>query len=301
MRTAWASSLKPLGACLLAVMLCAGLAQPAHAITANTSVIPSAVTVTKETAYRGVFEGGAEAHTGLFCHGNPVNMSDPTGKWGDGNARSGTTGLGSRGHSDFPGQGVFDYTEEDRVHNPMNPAYMWRHFRPLRESEPEIIVAIANCDPVDFQQKAHQMQDFFSHYGQGFRSIQNMWGNGAAYIFQGHGISSVLNDKLGLGRVAGTARPDNALDYKDAYDAATTRTQYWWDRWNRCCKQNWDFSWSLKPGVSQAEINAPPPPYAMGDKAPPPTPAPGYMRQGWNATVGGISGLGSMIGDVFAF
>jgi hypothetical protein len=80
MRTAWASSLKPLGACLLAVMLCAGLALPAHAITANTSVIPSAVTVTKETAYRGVFGGGAEAHTGLFGEDNPVNNSDPSGK-----------------------------------------------------------------------------------------------------------------------------------------------------------------------------------------------------------------------------
>jgi hypothetical protein len=79
MRTAWASSLKPLGACLLAVMLCAGLAQPAHAITANTSVIPSAVTVTKETAYRGVFEGGAEARTGLFAADNPVNRIDPSG------------------------------------------------------------------------------------------------------------------------------------------------------------------------------------------------------------------------------
>jgi hypothetical protein len=80
MRTAWASSLKPLGACLLAVMLCAGLALPAHAITANTSVIPSAVTVTKETAYRGVFGGGAEAHTGLFGADDPVDGSDPTGK-----------------------------------------------------------------------------------------------------------------------------------------------------------------------------------------------------------------------------
>ncbi len=78
MRTAWASSLKPLGACLLAVMLCAGLALPAHALTSNTR-FTSAVPVTKETAYRGVFEGGAEAHTGLFCHDNPVMGRDPSG------------------------------------------------------------------------------------------------------------------------------------------------------------------------------------------------------------------------------
>ena len=78
MRTAWASSLKPLGACLLAVMLCAGLALPAHALTSNTR-FTSAVPVTKETAYRGVFEGGAEAHTGLFGWDNPVDNTDPTG------------------------------------------------------------------------------------------------------------------------------------------------------------------------------------------------------------------------------
>ena len=78
MRTAWASSLKPLGACLLAVMLCAGLALPAHALTSNTR-FTSAVPVTKETAYRGVFEGGAEAHTGLFAQDNPVDNDDPSG------------------------------------------------------------------------------------------------------------------------------------------------------------------------------------------------------------------------------
>jgi hypothetical protein len=60
-------------------MLCAGLALPAHAITAHPSVIPSAVTVTKETAYRGVFEAGAEAHTGLFCQADPVNNTDSSG------------------------------------------------------------------------------------------------------------------------------------------------------------------------------------------------------------------------------
>jgi len=79
MRTAWASSLKPLGACLLAVMLCAGLALPAHALTSNTR-FTSAVAVTKETAYTGIFEAGAEAHTGLFVADNPVNAIDPDGR-----------------------------------------------------------------------------------------------------------------------------------------------------------------------------------------------------------------------------
>ena len=82
MRTAWASSLKPLGACLLAVMLCAGLAWPAHAITSNTR-FTSAVTVTKETAYRGVLVVVVEPCTGLFAQDNPVDMTDPSGNDGD--------------------------------------------------------------------------------------------------------------------------------------------------------------------------------------------------------------------------
>jgi hypothetical protein len=78
MRTGLASSPGRLGASLLAVMLCAVLAQPAQALTSNTR-FTSAVTVTKETAYTGVFEGGVEAHTGLFVCDNPVNRIDPSG------------------------------------------------------------------------------------------------------------------------------------------------------------------------------------------------------------------------------
>jgi hypothetical protein len=82
MRTGLASSPGRLGASLLAVMLCAVLAQPAHALTSNTR-FTSAVAVTKETAYRGVFEGGAEAHTGLFGWDNPVDRIDPSGHDGE--------------------------------------------------------------------------------------------------------------------------------------------------------------------------------------------------------------------------
>src|SRR5579871_2460385 len=78
MRTAWASSLRRLGASLLAVMLCAVLVQPAQAITSS-SHFTSAVPVTEKTAYSGVLVVVVEPCTGLFGADNPVNKTDPSG------------------------------------------------------------------------------------------------------------------------------------------------------------------------------------------------------------------------------
>lgn len=79
MRTAGASLPGRLGASLLAVILCALMVMPAQAITANTHFTP-AVPVPEKTAYRGVFGAEAQAYTGLFCQGNPINGSDPSGR-----------------------------------------------------------------------------------------------------------------------------------------------------------------------------------------------------------------------------
>jgi RHS repeat-associated protein len=228
-------------------------------------------------------------HKYLYCHANPVNMSDPSGKWGDGlHGQQGS--LGARGHSNFPGSidrgGPFDYTEEDRVHSPMNTTWMWRHFRPLQGangSEPEIREAIRHCDVVAFEETAHQMQDFFSHFGQGFHTWHDLWIN---YPFQGHGAATV-GTAIARGAGFGVARPDNAEDYRDAFEAATGRTQYWWDRWNHCCMQLWDYSWVLKPGISGADLDAPLPPDIV--RAPGPTPTRGYWQRGWNTSVTGIT------------
>jgi hypothetical protein len=54
------------------------MVMPAQAITSNTHFIP-VVPVAEKTAYTGVFEGGAQAYTGLFVCDNPVNMVDPSG------------------------------------------------------------------------------------------------------------------------------------------------------------------------------------------------------------------------------
>jgi len=83
MRTGLASSLKPLGAFLLAVLLCAGLAQRSGAITASASAwspaTSSAVSVAEKTAYRGVLVVVVEPRTGLFGADDPVDNTDPSG------------------------------------------------------------------------------------------------------------------------------------------------------------------------------------------------------------------------------
>jgi len=76
MRTGFASSRRALTA--LAVALCVVSAWPAQAITSNNH-FTSAVPVTSETAYTGVFESGAQPCTGLFGADNPVDGSDPSG------------------------------------------------------------------------------------------------------------------------------------------------------------------------------------------------------------------------------
>jgi hypothetical protein len=102
----------------------------------------------------------------------------------------------------------------------------------------------------------HQMQDFFSHYGQGYQANTDLvsdvswWNPGAAagtwlYFLAnwGHGCDTATNDYLnrytddypsGLGLGLGL-RPDNADDFRKAFNAAYERTQFWLKRWEKCC------------------------------------------------------------------
>ena len=45
------------------------------------------------------------------------------------------------------------------------------HFLPIRVNEEKIVKAIKKCDKREFELEMHFMQDFFSHYGQGFRAL----------------------------------------------------------------------------------------------------------------------------------
>jgi hypothetical protein len=87
------------------------------------------------------------------------------------------------------------------------------------------------------------MQDWFSHLGQGYKGWD--WGAGGIGWAIG-GIPGLIVGSAGHLRgnyvtgPLGGLRHDNADDYKDAFEAAKERTQYWLDRWNKCCKKHED-------------------------------------------------------------
>jgi hypothetical protein len=107
------------------------------------------------------------------------------------------------------------------------------------------------------------MQDFFSHYGQGYRYPS--WGFG-------HGVDSFYQavlDALGLDSFP----PDDPLVYLDAYQAAAKRTQDWLTVWTCHCARSPDGTWKPKC-PTPTDCSLPNNPY--GSKAPPPNrPRPG--------------------------
>ena len=115
-----------------------------------------------------------------------------------------------KGHSQFSNNETecpFDYTKEDNSWS--HPFLMpWRHFQDLEKSEGKVQSAVDSCDAAAFERAMHQTQDYFTHYGKGYR-----WWKG------GH-----ISD--------GTA-PDE--DDK-AWDKAEKRTRRWLSKWKaKCC------------------------------------------------------------------
>lgn len=157
-------------------------------------------------------------------------------------------------------QSCCDYTQEDKDPetepvNFRNPAAIKRHFRPLPDSEKDLANAVKNCDKNAFERHAHQMQDFFAHYGQGYRAIRG-----------GHGWDSVTG---------GYPEPDNADHYEDAFDQATERSDMWVNKWDECCcEKNGTPTQRKKEDGSPAcqDVSVPENPY--DDKAAPPKPEP---------------------------
>jgi RHS repeat-associated protein len=222
-----------------------------------------------------------------FVFNNPFSWIDYMGLWGDGN-KGGKGNPGDRGHSDFPGHDIFDYTEEDKGDtSPMKPKSVWRHFRSLSDSESDLVKAVCSCNKDEFQRKAHQMQDFFAHYGQGYRASTNL--NYYKWAGSGHGKGSAGASSARAAGI-GVVRPDSAIDYQDAYAAAVIRTQEWADRWNKCCCLNKEGSWIKTPGRSEPDCSEKAPDNPWGDKAPPATPESGYWHKGWDATSSAAAG-----------
>ena len=78
-----------------------------------------------------------------------------------------------KGHKDFANikDCPFDYAAEDYGWtSPFNPfGGIQRHFKNISESMPLVDSAISQCDPEAFQSAMHQVQDYYSHYGKGYR------------------------------------------------------------------------------------------------------------------------------------
>ena len=129
---------------------------------------------------------------------NPSYQIDILGNWNNG-LYGGNGDKKDRGHSDFPGQGTFDYTKADKdpATCPENPASSYLHFMPLIESEIRIVKDIKKCDKNSFEYDMHYMQDFFAHYGQGFRAPAPIHKNGVDKIKDQILAAVIAGDILG--------------------------------------------------------------------------------------------------------
>jgi len=170
----------------------------------------------------------------LALKNNSLNVIDLIGLWNDGNNGDVHKNERNRGHSDFYGHERFDYTLADRIYNPLIPAFTYMHFRPIQESEEKIKKAIRICNKNDFEIEMHFMQDFFAHYGQGFRAapMQTLfWGLELEIqiIYRGdfgHMLHSILDKD---------SAPDDAWIYRDAFKQADIQSEHWVKQWDKCC------------------------------------------------------------------
>ena len=200
---------------------------------------------------------GYKSRSGLYRYvgNNPGSLTDPSGLWAP--------------HNKFPGYPEFDWDLEDRGDtHPMRQPCL--HFRPLDDSDADLAKACQSCNYDRFVRAGHDMQDFFSHYGQAFR----------AYRTAGHLPCNAI--QCGLKRVGlPNIPPDDSGVYKDAFKAAQRRTEYWLDRWNDCCEKDAAGAWRPKsPQIARCSDG--PPHNEYGDTAPPPTPNTGAIARWLN-------------------
>ena len=146
-------------------------------------------------------------NTYAYVYQNPLAWTDRFGLFGDGTAYGPTADPnGPKGHSDFPGADVFDYTAED--YGSTNPYLKpWNHFKDLFDVENDLSMALTRCDKGSFQSYMHQGQDYFTHYRKGFR-----------WYLGGHILMGTVPDK----------------DIS-AWIMAKNWTQQWFDKWNQNC------------------------------------------------------------------
>ncbi len=110
-------------------------------------------------------------HAGYaFLANEAVGRTDYLGLFGAGhNGKAGTSDF--KGHSDFTGQGCFDYNLEDSdpKTKPFPGGKPENHFQDKATSTKQVEAAIKACDTSAFERAMHRLQDFWSHYNKGFR------------------------------------------------------------------------------------------------------------------------------------
>jgi hypothetical protein len=161
------------------------------------------------------------------------NQWDVLGLFGDGYNGKAKPGQ-FKGHSDFPGHEIFDYTREDHGwSSPFNPFSTGRHFQDISISVPEVTAAIDACDKEGFERSMHRMQDFESHYNKGYR--YNGWMVALGLIENGTSPGSGVSDIVANSghAFAGTLPDEDPV----AWEHAAASTTHFLGGWNHnCCK-----------------------------------------------------------------
>jgi RHS repeat-associated protein len=125
------------------------------------------------------------------------------------------------GHSDFVGYPEFDWTAEDDDPTTEPWGHPDRHFRHFGEIYPGLLRAVCACDKRAFEGGVHQGQDYYAHYGRGYR-----WYTG--------------------GHIADGDDPDNGTEYRAAWNNANAWTGRMLDKWHKNCVKDADGSWHPK-------------------------------------------------------
>jgi hypothetical protein len=161
-----------------------------------------------------------------FVGNNPASHCDSFGLFGPGGARE-----DAYGHDDFPNlsECPFDYNiEDDDPETSPLPTWsgyrgvVWspeNHFRPYYEVYRDLRDAVDSCDADWFQRSMHQMQDSFSHYGQGYTWDPSAWKFGHLWnsIFASLDLSISADSNF------------------RAWQEAKESTAFWLQIWQRNC------------------------------------------------------------------
>jgi hypothetical protein len=138
-------------------------------------------------------------HFYYFTSNNPINTIDAYGLYG------------SNIHGRYSG-------EDKGWTQPNNPFSTWRHFRDLDDVLPELNLSVYDCNENNFLSRMHQMQDYFSHYGAGYR-----WWSGG-HIFAS--ISAFL---------CGGPSPDDPASNPAAFRQMQKYTMLYESTWQQLC------------------------------------------------------------------